>query len=115
MKTEVGGGGLTIKAHNGRYGVFLDNREVDWFATRAAASKLAQALFLSAKVTNVGDPLIGTRKWCPDAAGNGQNVVVVAKSDNGYLVQPVGTGERLEVSADVLSEPVDYGSLFGKR
>jgi hypothetical protein len=112
METILAGGGLTIKAHNGQYGVFLDNREVDWFATRQAASKLAQDLFASAKVANVGDPLIGTRRWCPTAVGNGQNVVVVAKSEHGYFVQPVGTSLRLEVSADILSEPIAYESLF---
>jgi hypothetical protein len=111
METILGGGGITIKAHGGMYGVFLDNREIDWFTTRDAASKLAQDLFASAKAPGA-DALIGTRRFCPSAVGNGQEVVVVAKTDHGYLVQPSGTSLRFEVSADVLSETVKYEGLF---
>jgi hypothetical protein len=49
--------------------------------------------------------MIGSRKFCPADAGNGQIVVVVARSSNGYIVQPVGTTRRFEVSPDVLSDP----------
>lgn len=114
MDVVLASGGLKIVAHNGRYGVFVANsaggqKEADWFDTYEKASKLAQDLFVSQATSN--DPMIGDRKYCPSGMGNGQTVVVVAKSKNGYIVQPVGTDFRMEVSAEVLSDPMTLDQI----
>jgi hypothetical protein len=94
-----------VQAPNSRFGVVMAGREVDWFTGYAHASKLVQDLTVSCSV-HPDDALIGQRQFCPADIGNGNNVVVVARTKNGYLVQTVGTMRRFEVSADVLSEPV---------
>jgi len=94
-----------VQTPNRRFGVFMANQEVDWFPGYAQASKLVQDLTVSCSV-HPDDSLIGQRRFCPADMGNGQNVVVIARTKNGYVVQPVGSTRRFEVSADVLSEPV---------
>jgi hypothetical protein len=114
MDVVLASGGLKIVAHGGRFGVFVSNKqggwkEADWFDKYADASKLSQDLFVAQATSD--DPIIGDRKYCPNAMGNGQIVVVVAKTKNGYIVQPTGTTVRLEVSADVLSNPMTMEEL----
>lgn len=114
MDVVLASGGFKMVAHQGRYGVFMSDRkggwkEVDWFNTYKAASKLSQDLFVAQAMTD--DLMLGARKYCPDAFGNGQLVVVVAKSKNGYIVQPTGTDTRIEVTADVLSDPMTLDDL----
>jgi hypothetical protein len=94
-----------VQGPNRRFGVFMAGQEVDWFSGYGQASKLVQDLTVSCSV-NADDPLIGRRQFCPADMGNGQNVVVVARTKNGYIVQTVGSTRRFEVSPDVLSEPV---------
>ena len=112
METLIAAGGFRIVADAHRsprkFGVFVDNRAIDWFSRYEDASKLAQDLFVTR--ARIDDPMIGTIKFCPSALGNGQNVVVVAKTKNGYVVQPCGgpSANRMEVSGEVLSEPISY-------
>jgi hypothetical protein len=106
MEAIMASGGLKICKDKGRFGLFLASQEIDWFADYNDASKLAQDLFVAKASTD--DPMIGTRKFCPGAVNNGQIVVVVSKSRNGYIVQPAGTNGRMEVSAEVLSDPLAY-------
>ena len=104
METVFAAGKFKIVQADRRFGVVLAGREVDWFPRYEDASKLVQDLAVSSSV-HPDDEMIGSRKFCPADAGNGQIVVVVARSSNGYIVQPAGTTRRFEVSPDVLSDP----------
>lgn len=112
METLVAAGGMKIMADAQRgsrkFGVFVDNQPIDWFAKYDDASKLAQDLFVAKAQSD--DPMIGKTRFCPSAMGNGQNVVVVAKTKNGYIVQPCGepSNRRMEVDGGVLSDPIAY-------
>ncbi len=88
------------------YGVFMNNKLIDKFAEYKHAQKLTQDLFV-ARATTADDLLIGSTKFCPSPVDNGQLVTVVAKTNNGYIVQPLGThaDARLEVAPDALSDP----------
>lgn len=99
-------GEFKIMFEANQYGVFMNNRPLDWFPEYKHASKLTQDLFV-ARATTSDDTMIGAKKFCPSGLGNGQIVIVVAKSKNGYFVQPVGTDSdsRMEVTPDVLTDP----------
>lgn len=94
-----------VQAPNRRFGVIMAGKELDWFPSYNQASALVQDLTVSSSV-NPDDALIGQLRFCPSDMGNGRNVVVVARTKNGYVVQPVGATTRFEVSPDVLSDPV---------
>jgi len=105
MDTLLAQKGLAIKSSDGRFGVFVESRAVDWFGSFNEASRLFEDLHMSREASN--DKTIGTVKFCPTEMGNGTLVVVVAEVRDGYLVQRVGSdsAERFMVTADLLSEP----------
>jgi len=104
METVLAMGPFKIVAHNGRHGLFMENKEMDWFPTYNEALNLAQNLMIGVNASE-NDPMVGTKKFCPSSVGNGQLVIVVGKSANGYRVQPVGKTTLMEVSKDFLSDP----------
>lgn len=105
METYFGVEGMSIKGSYGRYGVFVKESAVSWHGQYDDAAKLLQDVYISKKASD--DDMIGTVKFCPSEVGNGILAVVVAKVEDGYLIQPVNSNDqsRFTVTADLLSEP----------
>jgi hypothetical protein len=110
MNTEYGIGGFSIKSDGRRFYVYSGETLLDSFKEFETAAGLLGDLHLSKKAT--GDDRIGTKAFCPSVFGNGDAVVVVAKVDEGYIVQPTGSTSRMTVAEEYLSE---IPEMFGEE
>jgi hypothetical protein len=102
METEYAIGGFSIKREGSRFHVFCGQNRLDSFGDFKAASQLLSDLHLSKKASD--DEKIGVKAFVPSAFDNGNEVIVVAKVDGGYVVQPVGTNDRVTVAEEYLSD-----------
>jgi hypothetical protein len=105
MDTEYGIGGFSIKSERGKFHVFCGQTLLDSFKDFETAATLLSDLHLSKKASD--DDRIGVKAFCPSMFGNGNAVVVVAKVEDGYIVQPVGSDERMTVAEEHLSDLPD--------
>lgn len=109
MEIEYAVGGLSIKSSKDRFAVFRGSEELDSFNNYEDAAVLLSDLHLSKKASD--DDKIGTKVFCPAMFGNGNAVVVVAKVEDGYIVQPVGSTDRMTIAEEHLS---DIPELFSE-
>jgi len=108
MNTEYGIGGFSIKSEGDRFHVFCGQSLLDSFGDFETAATLLSDLHLSKKASD--DDKIGIKAFCPSMFGNGNAVVVVAKVEDGYIIQPVGSNERMTVAEEYLSDIPDLFS-----
>ena len=108
MNTEYAIGDFSIKSEWDHFVVCRGKEELKSFDNFEQAAALLSDLHLSRKASD--DELIGTKVLCTNVFSNGDTVIVVARIDEGYVVQPVGSNERMTVTAESLSEiPVLFG------
>jgi len=105
METEYAVGGFSVKREGSRFYVFCGENKLDSFKDFKSAGQLVSDLHLSKKASD--DEMIGVKAFCPSAFENGSEVIVVAKIDKGYIVQAVGTAERMTVAEEYLSDVPD--------
>ena len=109
METEYGIGGFSIKSNRDGFHVFCGQSHLDSFKEFEDAAILLSDLHLSKKASD--DDRIGVKAFCPSAFVNGSEVIVVAKVDDGYIVQSVGSNDRMVIAEDSLQDVPD---LFGE-
>ena len=106
LKTITAGGNTTIKTDGKDYILFVDGNEVDRNENYNQVAKLATDIYISRTASN--DNMVGKRMFAPTEYGPSGLVVVVAKTEHGYLVQRLGSTQRFEILSDCLSEaPVE--------
>jgi hypothetical protein len=96
MQTEYAVGGFSVKKDGDSFRVFCADKELDSFNDFKQAVGLVQDLHLSKRATK-NDDLIGTQRFCSSMFGNGHRVTVIAKVEDGYIVQFAGTNDRLTI------------------
>jgi hypothetical protein len=102
VETIAAAGAITIKQGDGQFTLFVNGAEIETNTDYDAIAKLATDIHMS-KVRASGDKLIGTRMYAPSAVDNGGPVIVIAKTEHGYLVQRTGSTQRFEITENFLS------------
>ena len=106
LKLIAGSDNIKIKTDGENFHLFIKDVEVDRAKDYDKIARLAADLYVSSAQSN--DPKIGSKVFVPSAMGSDDPVIVIAKTEHGYIVQRTGIDQRFEVSSGCLSKIPDY-------